>query len=169
MKILGWHVRLPEEHKEPAFFLLIVVVFSFLPIWLTLFAMFMTGRWDNVGDLWSGGALFIYSAALLGSACYTMHGYSKKGVVSLVGIIEIISWLMTMFSAAGFMISIIPGLLSTGAGGVQIGTETMRTTGFVFVFISLLITYYAHYYEYRTLDPERNSQRNTREIMDSLT
>lgn len=154
-----------ENHKESLFFLFILLVFSFLPLWLTSFVMFLSGDWLNFDALWNHGEFFIYSAALLGTAIYMMHGYPKKGSVNLIGFLYVISWFLTVFSAVGFIVATIPNILSPQ---LKIQPEAVASSSLIFVVLALCITYYAHYYDSRNPEPDRQNKRNIQNIMDQL-
>lgn len=157
-----------DKHKKSVFFLLMsVLFFSFLPIWITLFVMFLTGRWASVENIWNNGSLFIYSAAVLGSAIEMMDGYSKRDSINFIRVLYHFTWALAFFSAIGFVIAIIPNILSFEN---VVETRTIVVTSFIFVVLSLFIIYYAHYYSNGLkLDPEKESRKQQDEIMDQLS
>lgn len=160
-------LRIWENHKDSLFFLFFSAIFSaFLPVWITFLVMFLTGSWQNVADLWNSGAFFIYSATLLASAIYMMHGYPKKNS-SLVGAIYIFSWILILFSAVGFTVAIIPSVLLSQTGTVDPGA--IKIASFILVFLALAIIYYAHYYDARKPELDRKSRENVQKLMGKIS
>lgn len=156
-----------EDHKNSIFFLFFFVLLSsFLPVWITLFVMLLTGSWQNVADLWNNGGFFIYSATLWGSAIYMMHGYPKKNSVSLISALYVASWFFIVFSAVGFTIATIPSVLSSQ---FTVDSGALATTSFIFIALSLSTIYYAHYYDLRKPDTDRKSRESVQSLMDKIS
>ena len=159
-----------KNHEGSIFFLfLFVLVGSFLPIWASLFIRLLTGHWINIADLWNNGGFFIYSSALSSSAVYMIHGYPKKKPVGVIGYIQTISWLLIVFSAIGFTVAtILPSILSIQ---YEIASKPVAIISFTFIFLSLVILYYAHHYHDRAqnLEPDSKNKKIQKNIMDSLS
>ena len=156
-----------DRHKESVvFFVKSILIYSFLPVWITLFIMLLTGHWSNIDDLWEKGAFFIYSASLLYSANEMMEGYLKKGSVNLVTWLYPISWFLIILSAVGFSVAIVPDLFTSGG---QIDKKTITLTSSFFILISLCVIYYAHYRTNRKLDPDGANRKIQDNIMDKLS
>lgn len=155
-----------DNHKDSLFFVAVFVLFpSFLPVWVTLFAMFLTNNWANVSDMVTNGAFFIYSAALLSSAIEKMDGSYKKGTVSLTRFLNHCSWFLIVLSTVGFMVAITPNIFPLE----NKGTNITNITAFVFVFISLAILYYADYISRREFNPEQENNGRVRDLMEHLS
>jgi len=150
-----------NNHKDTLHFIFIFVgVLSFLPVWITLFIMFLLGNWSNVEDLWNGGGFFIYSASLSGSSIYMLDKYPKN-------IFHTLSWIILIFSATGFTIPTLSAILSL-TNKFPDPSITAKTS-VVFALIALVINYYSHYYSTRTPDPDRESRKNIKNIMDGIS
>lgn len=156
-----------DNHKESVLYLVrSILIYSFLPVWITLFIMLLTGHWDSIGDLWGKGAFFIYSASLFYSANEMMEGFLKKGTVILITWLYPLSWFLIILSAVGFAVAIVPDLFFSGK---TVETKTITITSFVFVLLSLLILYYARYYQNQEPDPDGENRKLQGDIMDRIS
>jgi hypothetical protein len=155
-----------DSHKDSIFFIFIFVLFpSFLPVWITLFAMFLTDNWANVADLVTNGAFFIYSAALLSAAIEKMDGTYKKDTVSFKRFLYHCSIILILLSTVGFVIAIAPSIFGVGNSG----TSAVYVTAFVFVLLSLAILYYAHFTSKSNINPEKESMDRVKDLMSKLS
>jgi hypothetical protein len=153
-----------NSQKDYLTYLFYLVFFSLLPAWVTFFILVLTGHWEKMNLIWDGGSLFVYSAALLGTVIYDLRAYTKK-TASLIGFIYALSILLLIFSAIGFSISILAGILSSltpplPAIAVQVSS--------IFLITSILVAYYANYHMTQAPDPEKRSHRKVKEIMSKL-
>ena len=156
-----------DEHKESiVFFLKSIIIYSFLPVWITFFIILLTGHWSSIGDLWEKGAFFIYSASLLYSATEMMEGFLKKGVVNLITFLYPISWFLIILSAVGFSIAIVPDLFYPVG---KIDTKIVIITSSAFIIISFFIIYYAYYNQNRKIDPDGDNRKIQDGIMNKLS
>ncbi|MFA5986389.1 MAG: hypothetical protein WC819_03515 [Parcubacteria group bacterium] len=147
-----------DDHKESVFFIFVTIFFSFLPIWLTFFYVLITDDNFSINQLWKNGEFFIYSAALLGSAIHMMRGYSKKPV-NLSEILYMISWVVIIFSAVGYMATTV----------VPTKTQYIGLISGIFVLYALGTIYYAHYRQSQNLDPDQENKESQRDIMNQLS
>ena len=155
------------DQKESLLFLVkSILLYSFLPVWITIFLLFLTGHLADIGDIWSKGAFFIYSASLLYSATEMMEGYLKKGTVTIISWLYPASWFLIILSAIGFAVAIVPDIFSTGN---FVDGNAITWTSSIFLGISILIIYYSHYRDHKRPDPEGRNQQLQGSIMDRIS